>query len=78
MEELVKYIVCSLIENDNVKIEERKESEKVSVLTIYASKDDMGKIIGRNGRVANSIRTIVKSASLKSGIRYIVKINELV
>lgn len=78
MEELVKYIACSLTGNDNVKVEEKKESEKVSVVTIYATKDDMGKIIGRNGRVANSIRTIVKSVSLKSGIRYIVKINELV
>lgn len=78
MEELVKYIACSLTGNDNVKIEVKKESEKVSVITIYATKDDMGKIIGRNGRVANSIRTIVKSVSLKSGIRYIVKINELV
>lgn len=78
MEELVRYITTALIGNDDVKIEEKKESEKVSVLTIYAKKDDMGKIIGRNGKVANSIRTIVKSVSLKSGIRYIVKINELV
>jgi len=78
MEELVKYIACALVGNDNVKIEERKESDKVTVLTILASKEDMGKIIGRNGKVANSIRTLVKSVSLKSGIRYIVKINELV
>lgn len=78
MEELVKYIACALAGNDNVKVETRKESDKVTVLTILASKEDMGKIIGRNGKVANSIRTLVKSVSLKSGIRYIVKINELV
>lgn len=78
MEELVRYIACALVGNDNIKVESKKESDKVTVLTVLATKDDMGKIIGRNGKVANSIRTIVKSASLKSGIRYIVKINELV
>ncbi len=78
MEELVRYIACALVGNDNVKVESKKESDKVTVLTVLATKDDMGKIIGRNGKVANSIRTLVKSASLKSGIRYIVKINELV
>ena len=78
MEELVRHIACALIGNDNIKVESKKESDKVIVLTVLATKDDMGKIIGRNGKVANSIRTLVKSASLKSGIRYIVKINELV
>lgn len=78
MEELVRYIACALVGNDNVKVESKKESDKVTVLTVLATKEDMGKIIGRNGKVANSIRTLVKSASLKSGIRYIVKINELV
>ncbi len=78
MEELVRYIACALVGNDNIKVESKKESDKVTVLTVLATKDDMGKIIGRNGKVANSIRTLVKSASLKSGIRYIVKINELV
>ena len=78
MEELVRYIACALVGNDNIKVESKKESDKVTVLTVLATKDDMGKIIGRNGKVANSIRTLVKSASLKSGSRYIVKINELV
>lgn len=78
MEELVRYIACALVGNDNIKVESKKESDKVTVLTVLATKDDMGKIIGRNGKVANSIRTLVKSASLKSGIRYIIKINELV
>lgn len=77
MEELVKYIACALVGNDNVTVTTTKESDKVSIITVSATKDDMGKIIGRNGKVANSIRTLVKSASLKSGIRYIVKINEL-
>ena len=77
MEELVKYIVCELVENkDAVEVVTKEESEKVTVMTVLVSADDIGKVIGRNGKVAGSIRTIVKSASAKSGKRYIVKIGE--
>jgi predicted RNA-binding protein YlqC (UPF0109 family) len=77
MENLVKYIVSKLVEDESkVEVVSENESEKVVVIKVMASKDDMGKIIGRNGKIANGIRTIVKSASLKSGKRYIVKVLE--
>lgn len=77
MENLVKYIVSKLVEDESkVEVVSENESEKVVVIKVIASKDDMGKIIGRNGKIANGIRTIVKSASLKSGKRYIVKVLE--
>lgn len=77
MENLVKYIVSKLVDDvEKVEVTSENESEKVVIIKVVASKDDMGKIIGRNGKIANGIRTIVKSASLKSGKRYIVKIVE--
>ena len=77
MEELVKYIVENLVDNkEEISITSVEESAKVTVITILVNKDDVGKVIGRNGKVAGSIRTIVKSASIKSGKRYIVKIGE--
>ena len=77
MENLVKYIVCELVDDkDNVVVETHEESEKVSIINVSVNKDDIGKIIGRNGKIAGSIRTIVKSASAKSGKRFIVKIGE--
>ena len=77
MEELVRYIVSNMVENpDDVTVTSEKESEKVTIINICAKKEAMGKIIGKNGKLANSIRTIVKSASLKSNIRYVVKIVE--
>ena len=77
MGELVKYIVCEPVDNkEAVEVQIKEESEKVTVLTVLVSSDDIGKVIGRNGKVAGSIRTIVKSASAKSGKRYIVKIGE--
>ena len=75
MENIVKYIVESLVDNPSeVKITSEQESEKVIILKISVDPADTGKIIGKNGRIANAIRTIVKSASSKSGKRFIVKI----
>ncbi len=77
MEELVKYIVENLVDNkEEISITSVEESAKVTVITILVSKDDVGKVIGRNGKVAGSIRTIVKSASMGTGKRFIVKIGE--
>ena len=77
MEELVKYIVESLVDNkESVSVSSVEESAKVTVVTVLVDKDDVGKVIGRNGKIAGSIRTIVKSASIKTGKRFIVKIGE--
>ena len=77
MEELLKYVVTSLVDNkDGVEITYTPESDKVMIVRIVVDKSDMGKVIGRNGKVASAIRTLVKSVTLKSGKRYIVKIDE--
>lgn len=77
MEELVRYMVESLVDNkEAVEVTSVDESEKVTVISVLVDKEDIGKVIGRNGKIAGSIRTIVKSASIKSGKRYIVKIGE--
>ena len=73
MEELVRYLVSNLVENpDQIEITSNEESDKVTIINVKVCKDDVGKVIGRNG----SIRTIVKSASAKTGKRFIVKIGE--
>lgn len=75
MEDIVKYIVESLVTNtSDVKIITENESEKVVIIKVSVHPDDIGKVIGKNGRIANAIRSIVKSASSKSGKRFIVKI----
>ena len=76
MEDIIKYIVKSLVDNtEDVVISTEPESEKVIILKVQVHPDDIGKVIGRHGKVANAIRTIVKSASSKSGKRFIVKIS---
>lgn len=77
MEELLKYIINSLVSKpDQVEITFADESEKVKVVTIKVDPSDMGKVIGRNGKIATAIRTIVKSVTTKENQRYVVKIIE--
>lgn len=62
--QLVEYIARALVdEPDKVRVNQI-EREGVSVIELSVSPDDMGKIIGRQGRVANAIRTILNTATM--------------
>lgn len=76
MDQLVSYIVKSLVDNpEKVEVTTEQESEKVVIVNVVVDPSDLGKVIGKGGRIASSIRTIIKSASAKSGRRFIVKIS---
>ena len=73
MQELVRFIVSELVDNkDAVKVEMDGD-----VLQITVAKDDMGKMIGRQGRTAKAIRTIVKAMGEREGRKYTVDILEI-
>ncbi len=75
MEELVGYIVRCLVDNqDAVEIKSERDGSDINII-VNVAEDDIGKVIGKNGRIAQSIRAIVKSVSAKEKIRYNVKIN---
>ena len=76
MVELVKYIVTSLVGEDKDFTVELVEANEVSDIVVTISSDDIGKIIGKQGKIAKAIRTIVKSASAKENTKYNVVINE--
>ena len=74
MEELVRYIAKSLVsEPDEVNVT-TVEGDNHIILELRVAPDDMGKVIGKQGRIARAIRTVVKAASLKEHKRYVVDI----
>ena len=76
MEELVRFIARNLVdEPDSVKVESREEGDTV-VISLSVAPSDMGKVIGRQGRIAKAIRTVVKAASVREEKKYMVDIVE--
>ena len=63
MKELVLDIAKALVDNpDEVKIEETIKEDEI-ILKLSVSQDDMGKVIGKQGRIAKAIRTVIRSAA---------------
>ncbi len=76
MREMVEYIVKQIVDSpEQVKVQEMK-GEKVTLLEISVAKEDMGKVIGKGGRIANALRILVGAAAAKLKKRVIVEILE--
>jgi len=74
MKNLVEYIVKELVDKpEEVKINET-QGESIIILEISVANDDIGKVIGKEGRIANAIRTVVKAAAAKQGKKVTVEI----
>jgi len=74
MRELVLDIAKALVDNpDVVVVEETKENDEI-ILKLKVSDDDMGKVIGKQGRIAKAIRTVVKSAANRENIKVSLEI----
>ena len=72
---LVEYIAKNLVdEPDEVKVTAKEGEENSIVVELTVAKDDMGKVIGKQGRIAKAIRTVVRAASVSSEKKYIVEI----
>ena len=74
MKELVEVIAKSLVENpDEVSVTET-EKEHVIVLELHVAQADMGKVIGKQGRIAKAIRSVVKAAASREDKKVVVEI----
>jgi len=75
MKELLRTIVLPLVDNpDEVQIEESEKETGEIVLSLKVASGDMGKVIGKQGRIAKAIRTVVKAAANKDDKKVIVEI----
>ena len=74
MGELVEFIAKALVDNpEEVSVNEVEGSQSI-IIELKVAPDDMGKIIGKQGRIAKVIRTVVKAAAIKDNKRVVVEI----
>ncbi|MDR7869921.1 MAG: KH domain-containing protein [Tissierellaceae bacterium] len=74
MGELVEYIAKALVDNpEEVSVNEIEGTQSI-IIELKVAPDDMGKIIGKQGRIAKAIRTVVKAAAIKENKRVVVEI----
>jgi predicted RNA-binding protein YlqC (UPF0109 family) len=76
MKDLISYIARALVDFPEEVVVTEVEGTHTTVLELRVAKQDMGKIIGRQGRTAQSIRTIISAASGKTGKRHVLEIIE--
>lgn len=76
MKELVKVIAMSLVDHPEEVVVTEAETENAIVVELKVSADDMGKVIGKQGRIAKAIRTVVKAAASKDDKKVIVEIQQ--
>ncbi|MBC8274880.1 MAG: KH domain-containing protein [Chloroflexi bacterium] len=70
MKELIEYIAKSIVSTpDDVKVTEETDDESVVVVKLEVATDDKGRVIGRQGRVAEAMRTLLRVVATKEGVR---------
>ena len=75
MKELAEVIAKALVDYPDEVVVSETEKDKVIVVDLKVAQSDMGKVIGKSGRIAKSIRTVVSAASAKSDKKVIVEID---
>ena len=76
MEKLLKFLVESLVDEKSAVEISKEENEKSVTFRVKVAENDIGKVIGKNGKTANGIRTILKSVSAKEHKKIFVKFED--
>ena len=76
MKNLIEYIAKALVDNPDDVIVSEVEGNQTSILELKVAKDDLGKVIGKQGRTARAMRTILSAASAKIHKRTVLEIIE--
>ena len=76
MKELVEVIAKALVDYPDEVVVAEHDDDGTTVIELHVAKSDMGKVIGKKGRIAKSIRTVVKTVALKRNERVVVNIDE--
>ena len=74
MKELLEFIAKSMVENPDAVVINEKDNGSSITLELTVGEGDMGKVIGKQGRIAKAIRTVVSAAAVKQNKKYYVEI----
>ena len=74
MKEIVEIIAKSLVDYPDQVVIDEKDGEHMTIFELHVASDDMGKVIGKQGRIAKAIRAVVKAAASKEDKKVIVEI----
>jgi predicted RNA-binding protein YlqC (UPF0109 family) len=77
MKDLLLYIAKNLVDSPDDVVVEEYDTESETIFELYVNRADMGKVIGRQGRIAKEIRTLMRSVAQKQGRRISVNIVDL-
>lgn len=76
MKDLIEFLARSLVDQpDEVRVEEEQDDDRV-ILRLYVAEGDMGKVIGKQGRIANAMRDLLKVAAARQGARASLEIGD--
>ena len=76
MKELIEFLARSLVDDpEAVRVEEEQDEDRI-VLRLYVAEGDMGKVIGKQGRIANAMRDLLKVAAARQGTRASLEIGD--
>jgi predicted RNA-binding protein YlqC (UPF0109 family) len=76
MSELLAYLARELVDDPEAVRVESEERDGALVLVLHVAPDDVGKVIGRQGRIVRALRTLVRASSVREGRRVLVEIAE--
>ena len=74
MKEIVEIIARALVDHPEAVVVEEKDEDRMTVFELHVAQEDMGKVIGKQGRTAKAMRTVVKAAATRENQRVTVEI----
>ena len=75
MRELVEVLAKALVDHPEEVVVTEKETEKATVIELRVASSDMGKVIGKQGRIAKAIRVVMRAAGVRQGVKVMVEID---
>ena len=75
MKEVVEIIAKALVDHPEDVVVDEKQEDRITLIELHVASDDMGKVIGKQGRIAKAIRTVAKAAGTRENKKVKVDIN---